>query len=185
MRLDGRVIRRKVLRLEEGSSPFGDDACENRAFFSVQSMSTVQTTRLSPARSAFLVLIAAAVAGCGGDGPTGPVRPPEQSCPSVSVPLCDDSESTDAAREAVADLVGRVAPKLENPASREALVNGLGQLAIEAGLGNVTAARRALTFSREALGTALAQRSAYPGDVPDLGAIELELDRMAALLGTS
>jgi len=139
---------------------------------------------MSPAaRLACLALVGAAAAGCG-DGPTGPVRPAEQSCPSVSVPLCEDSESADAAREAVADLVGRVAPKLENPGARQDLVNGLGQLAIEAGLGNITAARRALSFSREALTSALAQRSGYPGDVPDLGAIELELDRMATLLGT-
>jgi hypothetical protein len=146
-------------------------------------MSTVPTTRSFPARLACAALFLAVGAGCG-DGPTGPVRPPELSCPSVSVPLCEDSESSDAAREAVADLVGRVAPKLENPSSREALVNGLGQLAIEAGLGNITAARRALAFSREALATALSQRSTYPGDAPDLGAIELELDRMASLLGT-
>ena len=147
-------------------------------------MSTVRTTRSCPARLARVALVAAAAAGCG-DGPTGPVRPPELSCPSVSVPLCENSESTDEAREAVADLVGRIAPKLENPSAREALVTWLGQLAIEAGLGNVTAARRALTFSREALGAALGQRSTYPGDAPDLGAIELELDRMATLLGTS
>jgi hypothetical protein len=146
-------------------------------------MSTVRTTTLYAARLG-LVAVAAAVAGCG-DGPTGPVRPPELTCPSVAVPLCQNSESSDEAREAVADLVGRIAPKLENPAARETLVPGLGQLAIEAGLGNITAARRALSFSREALETALGQRSTYPGDAPDLGAIELELDRMATLLGTS
>jgi hypothetical protein len=170
----------KVLRLEAGSRlPATMRAI--RALESVQNMSSVPTTRSYAARLASVLVLAAA--GCG-DGPTGPVRPPEQSCPSVSVPLCEDSESSDVAREAVADLVGRVAPKLENPASREALVNGLGQLAIEAGLGNITAARRALAFSREALGAAMAQRSTYPGDAPDLGAIELELDRMATLLGT-
>ena len=147
-------------------------------------MSSVRTTRSPAVRLARLALVATAAAACA-DGPTGPVRPAEQSCPSVSVPLCEESEATDAARESVADLVGRIAPKLENPAARQDLVNGLGQLAIEAGLGNITAARRALSFSREALTTALAQRATYPGDVPDLGAIELELDRMAALLGTS
>jgi len=146
-------------------------------------MSTVRTTRSYAARLGRVAVVAAAVAGCG-DGPTGPVRPPELSCPAVAVPLCENAESADEAREAVADLVGRIAPKLENPSAREALVTGLGQLAIEAGLGNITAARRALTFSRESLGAALGQRSAYPGDTPDLGAIELELDRMAALLGT-
>jgi hypothetical protein len=129
-------------------------------------------------------LVGAAGAGCGGDA-TGPVRPPDQTCASAPAPICADEERADVAREAVADLVGRVAPKLENPAAREALVTGLGQLAIEVGLGNITAGRRALTFSREALSAALAQRSSYPGDTPDLGAIELELDRMAALLGTS
>ncbi|MFN2567286.1 MAG: hypothetical protein ABR499_20000 [Gemmatimonadaceae bacterium] len=147
-------------------------------------MSTVRTTRSHAALLASVALLGVA-ASCGGDGPTGPVRPPEQRCPSVAVPLCENEEQGDVAREAVADLVGRVAPKLENPGAREALVTGLGQLAIEAGLGNVTAARRALTFSREALGVAMAQRSTYPGDLPDLGAIELELDRMAVLLGTS
>jgi hypothetical protein len=147
-------------------------------------MSTIRMTRVRAALLAGVALLTAA-AGCGGDGPTGPVRPPEQSCPTAGVPLCQDDERGDVAREAVADLVGRVAPKLENPAAREALVTGLGQLAIETGLGNVTAARRALAFSRDALAAAMAQRATYPGDVPDLGAIELELDLMAVLLGTS
>ena len=131
-----------------------------------------------------LALLGVAAAGCGSDA-TGPVRPPEQTCPTVAAPICDDEERADVAREAVADLVGRVAPKLENPAAREALVTGLGQLAIEVGLGNITAGRRALAFSRDALLAALAQRATYPGDTPDLGVIELELDRMASLLGTS
>jgi hypothetical protein len=146
----------------------------------------MSTVRITSSHVAFLAfaLLGAAGAACGGDA-TGPVRPPEQTCPSASAPICEDEARADVAREAVADLVGRVAPKLENPASREALVTGLGQLAIEVGLGNVTAGRRALTFSREALSAALAQRAAYPGDAPDLGAIELELDRMASLLGTS
>ena len=146
----------------------------------------MNTVRITTSRVAFLAgaLLGAASAGCGGDA-TGPVRPPEQTCPSVAVPICENEERADVAREAVADLVGRVAPKLENPAAREALVTGLGQLAIEVGLGNITAARRALSFSRDALNAALAQRATYPGDTPDLGVIELELDRMAMLLGTS
>jgi hypothetical protein len=147
-------------------------------------MSTVCITRSRVAILAGAALLGAAAPGCGSDA-TGPVRPPEQTCPSVAVPLCENEERADVAREAVADLVGRVAPKLENPTAREALVTGLGQLAIEVGLGNVTAGRRALNFSREALAAALAQRETYPGDTPDLGAIELELDRMATLLGTS
>ena len=148
---------------------------------------SMKSPRMSKSRFAGLagaIVIALATASCGGDA-TGPVRPPEQSCPAAAVPICASDERTDVAREAVADLVGRIAPKLENPTAREALVTGLGQLAIEAGLGNVTAARRALAFSREALSAALAQRTTYPGDIPDLGAIELELDRMAILLGTS
>jgi hypothetical protein len=151
---------------------------------SVENMSTPRIPKSRRAGLAGAILVALAGASCGGDA-TGPVRPPEQSCPTAAVPICESDERTDVAREAVADLVGRIAPKLENPAAREALVTGLGQLAIEAGLGNVTAGRRALTFSREALAAALAQRSTYPGDLPDLGAIELELDRMAILLGTT
>jgi hypothetical protein len=147
-------------------------------------MSTARIMRPYAALLGSVAVLSAAVGGCGGDA-TGPVRPPEQSCPSAAVPICENDEHADVAREAVADLVGRIAPKLENPAAREALVTGLGQLAIEVGLGNVTAGRRALTFSREALAAALAQRATYPGDTPDLGAIELELDRMAGLLGTS
>jgi hypothetical protein len=147
-------------------------------------MSTARIQKSRLAGVAAAVLLAAGGTSCGGDA-TGPVRPPEQNCPTAAVPICQSDERTDVAREAVADLVGRIAPKLENPAARESLVTGLGQLAIEAGLGNVTAGRRALTFSREALAAALAQRATYPGDVPDLGAIELELDRMALLLGTT
>jgi hypothetical protein len=157
---------------------------DGRALDELGVMSTVCITRSHVALLAGVALLGAAGVGCGGDA-TGPVRPPEQTCPSVSVPICEHEEQADVAREAVADLVGRIAPKLENPAAREALVTGLGQLAIEVGLGHVTAGRRALTFSREALNAALAQRATYPGDTPDLGAIELELDRMAVLLGTS
>jgi hypothetical protein len=148
-------------------------------------MSSMSNSRF---RVAILTGVAMSVAigvGCAGGDATGPVRPPELICPSVAVPICQDEEQADIAREGVADLVGRLAPKLENPSARDALVTGLGQLAIEAGLGNVTAARRALAFSRDALNAALAQRASYPGDAPDLGAIELELDRMALLLGTS
>jgi hypothetical protein len=146
----------------------------------------MSTVRIRRSHAAFLAvaLLGGGGAGCGSDA-TGPVRPPEQTCPAVAAPICENEERADVAREAVADLVGRVAPKLENPTAREALVTGLGQLAIEVGLGNITAGRRALTFSREALNAALAQRATYPGDTPDLGAIELELDRMAMLLGTS
>ena len=147
-------------------------------------MSIVCITRARVARLASAALLGVAGAACGGDA-TGPVRPPEQTCPSVAAPICEDEERADVAREAVADLVGRIAPKLENPTAREALVTGLGQLAIEVGLGNVTAGRRALSYSRDALAAALAQRATYPGDTPDLGAIELELDQMALLLGTN
>lgn len=145
-------------------------------------MSSLRMSRLDVALLAIAVLVGGA--GCGGDA-TGPVRPPDQTCPAIGAPICSDEQGADEAREAVADLVGRVAPKLENPQSRESLVSGLGQLAIEVGVGNITAARRALAFSREALGTALSQRASYPGDVPDLGAIELELDHMSRLLGTN
>jgi hypothetical protein len=146
----------------------------------------MSTVGISRSRLAFLAvsLLGAASATCGSDA-TGPVRPPEQSCPLIAVPICEDEARADISREAVADLVGRIAPKLENPEARQALVTGLGQLAIEVGLGNVTAGRRALAFTRDALNAALAQRATYPGDVPDLGAIELELDRMATLLGVS
>jgi hypothetical protein len=147
-------------------------------------MITVWITTRRAALAGGVALVGPMVASCGGDA-TGPVRPPDQTCPAVAVPICQDHAEADVAREAVADLVGRVAPKLENPTARDALVTGLGQLTIEVGLGNVTAARRALTFSRDALYAALAQRATYPGDTPDLGAIELELDRMAVLLGTS
>lgn len=148
-------------------------------------MSTPRISKSRLAGLARLTVLAVATLSCGGDA-TGPVRPPDESCPAAAaIPICQGGERTDVAREAVADLVGRIAPKLENPTARDALVTGLGQLAIEAGLGNVTAGRRALAFSRDALAAALAQRTTYPGDVPDLGAIELELDRMAILLGTT
>jgi hypothetical protein len=130
-------------------------------------------------------LLAAIQSGCAGGDATGPIRPADQTCPSAAVPMCEDTPEANLAREDVADLVGRVAPKLENPDASHALVTGLGQLAIELGLGNVTNARRALTFSRDALSQALSRVSTYPGDGPDLGAIELELDRVAELLGTS
>ena len=146
-------------------------------------MSSIPNTKFRVAFPSTVMLLVGVVSGCGGDA-TGPVRPPEQTCPAVVVPICEDDDETDLAREAVADLVGRIAPKLENPTAREALVTGLGQLAIEAGLGNVTAARRALSYSRAALSAALGARATYPGDVPDLGALELELDRMGMLLGT-
>ncbi len=156
----------------------------SRTLHQSENMSTARIKNPRVVISAAGILLAAIGVGCGGDA-TGPLRTPEQSCPTAPVPICQSDERTDVAREAVADLVGRVAPKLENPDAREALVTGLGQLAIEAGIGNVTAGRRALTFTRQALAAAMAQRTTYPGDLPDLGAIELELDRMAMLFGTS
>ena len=125
---------------------------------------------------------------CGGDKIASPPPPPaDQVCPSAPVPLCDAAKASavSAARESTSDAAGRSTSALENGTARSALGAGLGQLDAALAAGNVTKALAALRLTREALTSARGQLNAFPGDAADLAAIELALDQVAPLLGTS
>jgi hypothetical protein len=137
--------------------------------------------------AATALLGAAAYVGCGGDA-TGPEhQQQDQVCPTASVPLCAavNSSAASSARESASDAASRSTPALENATARSALGAGLSQLDAALAAGNVTKALAALRATREALTSARAQLNSFPGDAADLAAIELTLDQVAPLLGTS
>jgi hypothetical protein len=154
----------------------------------------VRTTRsraspVAPRRPvlAALVMLAGASVSCGGgDGgtPPPPPPPPALTCPSAGVPLCTNTASAAAARDGTSDAATRSTPALENATARTAVATNLGQLDAAIGVGNITDARAALGRARDAI-TAARGQTGFPGDAPDLAAIELLLDRVAPLIGVS
>ena len=60
-------------------------------------MSTARIPKSRLAGVTAVVLLVAFSTSCGGDA-TGPVRPPEQSCPTVAAPICDSDERADVER---------------------------------------------------------------------------------------
>ena len=119
---------------------------------------------------------------------TGPPPPPaDEVCPSAPVPLCSSANAAAAAaaRDGASDAAGRSVPALDNAAARTALGARLNQLESALAAGNVTRGREALRQLREALAAARGQLGSFPGDAADLMAIELALDQVAPLLGTS
>jgi hypothetical protein len=144
-----------------------------------------RATRIARTRLAVAALGAACVA-CGDS--TAPPRPdPDEVCPSAPVPLCNGANAVAvaAARDGASDAAGRSVSALDNAAARAALASRLTQLESALAAGNVTRGREALRQSREALAAARGQLTAFPGDAADLAAIELALDQVALLLGTS
>ena len=121
------------------------------------------------------------------DSTAPPPPPADDVCPTATVPLCSGANAAvaAAARDAVADAVGRSTPALENAGARPELAASLAELEAMLAAGNVTRSRNALGRARAALTAAHAQLGTFPGDAPDLTAIELALDRVAPLLGVS
>ena len=140
---------------------------------------------LAGRRAALVVAGATSLLGatlsCGDKGP-GPVQP--ITCPSANVPVCTPATAT-AARDVTSDASSRSTPALENTTARSALGTNLGQLDAALANGNITDARAALGRVREAITAARAQLTQFPGDAADLTAIELQMDQVAPLIGTS
>jgi hypothetical protein len=130
--------------------------------------------------------LGAACIACG-DSPTQlqQQEPPPLTCPSAGVPLCSSPAATAAARDGTSDAAARSTAALENTTARAALATNLGQLDAALGTQNITNARAALGRVRDAISAGRGQLNQFPGDAPDLAAIELLLDQVAALLGAS
>lgn len=135
-------------------------------------------------RAAAAVLGLAFVVACS-DSTAPPAAAADEVCPTASVPLCTDVDAAARARDGVADAVTRSTPAIDNPPVRAAFTTALGQLEAALAAGNVTRGREALRQSRAGVASARGQLGAFPGDAADLAAIELVLDRVGPLLGTS
>src|SRR5688572_9638532 len=89
IRLDWAVTRQQLLAARRRACT----GCQwrRRELDESENMSTARIMRPYAALLGSVALLSAAVGGCGGDA-TGPVRPPEQSCPSAAVPICENDE---------------------------------------------------------------------------------------------
>jgi hypothetical protein len=105
--------------------------------------------------------------------------PAVDMCPQASVPLCNGDHIAALVTADVDDALSRSVPALENATARDALTVSLSQLDSALAAGNLTRSREALSRSREAFG------QSGDGDLADLTAVQLLLDQIAILLGTS
>ncbi|NUR17907.1 MAG: hypothetical protein HOQ12_00090 [Gemmatimonadaceae bacterium] len=132
-------------------------------------------------RSILLALAGTALVavGCQPDGPTAPAT---LRCPGARVPLCTDATRAAAVHAAVSDAGSRLAPSLTSRDASAQLGEHLTGLEASLSAGDVTGARAALVRTRGALAEARAGLASHPGDAPDLDAIALTLDEIAAVL---
>lgn len=126
-------------------------------------------------------LLAVAITASCGDSGTGP--PPDVTCATATVPLCNDAAWASATRDALTDAIDRVAPALENSTSRGALLSNLAELRAAVIAGNVTRSSVALKATREQLVRGRNQLTTFGGDAADLTVIELATDQVAELIG--
>ena len=138
--------------------------------------------RAAGMRTAPLALVATVVVAVGcqaGDGPTAPLT---LRCPTARVPLCTDATRAAAVRAAATDAGSRLAPSLTNRDASVQLAARFPGLQASLAAGEVTGARAALARARAALAGARTGLATHPGDAPDLDAIALTLDEIAAVL---
>ena len=101
---------------------------------------------------------------------------PEQLlCPEAPVLLCAKGEEAVVVKAAARDAENRSVAGLKNRSAAATIKQRLGSLSDALTEGNITAARDALSDTRSALTAAKNQLSQFPGDGPDLSAIELAL----------
>lgn len=114
------------------------------------------------------------VVGIGCSDATAPRR---DTCASVRVALCTelDAGSIPLAAQAASDAAGRIAVALRNGGAAASLRGVLNELGGAIRAGQITEARDALAHARRALAEARLRLSQFPGDAPDLTAIELAL----------
>src|SRR5207253_421697 len=89
----------------------------------------------------------------------------------------------------VDDALSRSVPALENADARDALKVPLGQLESALAAGNLIGSREALSRSRaifsQSGNASASSQTSFAGDQADLTAIELLLNQVALLLGTT
>lgn len=101
------------------------------------------------------------------------------TCPNAAVPFCNESpEAKGAVVEATSDAQTRNVGALKNVSAAQALSLNLRDLSAALSAGEISRARDALSKSRHELATARIQVSTYPGDAPDLTAIDLALTQV-------
>ena len=100
--------------------------------------------------------------------------PKDRTCPTASVPLCL-GPTLAVITAALTDAATRSLGAMGNVVAKPSLSSELGAVAEAIGLGNVTRATAALERARAAVAAAQQQLNVYPGDAPDLAAIELVL----------
>lgn len=132
-------------------------------------------------RSLFALSLLSALA-CGGDS-SSPT--PSLTCPSATVPLCQDPTDASQVRIATADAVDRLLPTLSG-ASRSVLTGPLTQLSAALQSGDVSAARGAIVD----LSARLAERRAtalntVPADLATIDAIGLAVLQGSIAVGGS
>lgn len=101
--------------------------------------------------------------------------PDQLLCPAAQVLLCTQAETAVYVAIVARDAESRNVSGLTNAARAAVLKQRLGALNVALAAGNITAAQRALTETRVAIEAAKAQLGQFPGDAPDLTAIELAL----------
>lgn len=118
------------------------------------------------------LVLGVAAAGCS----DGTAPQPDLVCPSASVPLCTRSDSVGVViLPAANDARTRSVSALKNVAQAARLATELSRISEALKAGNVTLVKGGLRAAREVLVAARQQLGSYPGDAPDLAAVELAL----------
>jgi hypothetical protein len=104
------------------------------------------------------------------------IGPEPLTCTNAAVPFCTEPpEAKAAVVEATSDAQTRSVGALKNGSAAQALSLNLMDLSTALSAGEISRARSALARSRQELEKGRGQLSTYPGDAPDLTAIELAL----------
>ena len=121
------------------------------------------------------------VLGCGSDDSSAP--PPDLTCSTVAVPLCQDATTAQAVRIAASDAVTRLLPSLSQ-ANQTALAPSITGLSDAVQAGDITEARAHLVALDSAI---LALRAGHLApldpDVPTLDALGVTLLRASEAVG--
>lgn len=97
------------------------------------------------------------------------------TCPAAGALVCIQPEIAKPVTEATSDASTRSSSALQNKPSATAISQELNSLVVALSAGDIGAARSALKRASDQVASAKQQLSAYPGDAPDLTAIELAL----------
>jgi hypothetical protein len=132
-------------------------------------------------RTGLLMLALLVALGCGSDNSSAP--PPDLTCSTVAVPLCQNPTTAQAVTTAATDAVTRLLPSLSQAAqvSLGPSINGLSD-AVEAG--DITEARAHLVALDSAiLALRVGHLAPLDPDVPTLDALGVTLLRASEAVG--